>query len=247
MESGNKNIGLRTINLCKKIKGREIVKSISLNLLPREIVGLLGRNGAGKTSTFYVIAGLQSPSSGTILLDGNDITALPQYLRARLGLGYLPQENSVFRGLTVEENITAILQLCEPNRRQRKLDLENLLEEFSIGDIRNTKGASLSGGERRRVEIARSIASRPKYILFDEPFAGIDPVVGRDIRDLLQILRKRGVGVLITDHNWRETLGLVDRVYVLSEGTILSSGKPEDVLKDESFTQGYLGDDPSEL
>ena len=235
--------GLIADSLSKSIRGKPIIRSVCLQLYPNEIVGILGRNGAGKTSTFYTIAGLLRPNSGNVFLDGKDITRLPLYLRARLGLGYLPQENSVFRGLTVEENIMAILELCVSSRRTRKAELENLLAEFSIEGIRRVKAAALSGGERRRVEIARCIASKPKYILFDEPFAGIDPIVARDIRSLIIHLKERGVGVLITDHNWRETLALVERVYVLSEGSILVEGKSEDVSRDQRFLRDYLGED----
>lgn len=240
---GGEKVGLFVKDICKTIGGRTIVNSVSLHLYPGEIVGLLGRNGAGKTSSFFAIAGLMIPNAGQVILDGHDITRLPLYLRARLGLGYLPQEASVFRGLNVEDNIMAILQLCEPNRAERKAQLENLLEEFSITDIRRSSGATLSGGERRRVEIARCLASKPKYILFDEPFAGIDPIVAKDIRKLVYQLSAKNVGILITDHNWRETLELVERVYVLSEGNILAQGSPEEVMQDEKFVHGYLGQD----
>ena len=239
--------GLFVNNICKIIRGRTIIDSVSLNLHPSEIVGLLGRNGAGKTSCFYTIAGLLTPNTGSVVLDGQDITRLPLYHRARLGLGYLPQEASVFRGLTVEENIMAVLELCETRRAARREQLDDLLEEFSITGIRHSKASILSGGERRRVEIARCLASKPKYILFDEPFAGIDPIVARDIRKLVHQLRARHVGVLITDHNWRETLDLVERVYVLSEGSILAEGTPMEVIEDEKFVRGYLGEDASAI
>ncbi|MCY4007211.1 MAG: LPS export ABC transporter ATP-binding protein [Rhodobacteraceae bacterium] len=235
--------GLVVNKICKAFRGRVIVNSVSLHVNPREIVGLLGRNGAGKTSSFYTIVGLVSPDSGTVLLDGVDITKLPLYHRARLGIGYLPQEASVFRGLTVEENILAVLQLCMRGRMARQNQLEKLLSEFSIETIRYSKAGTLSGGERRRVEIARCLASNPKYILFDEPFAGIDPIAARDIRNLVFHLRDRNVGILITDHNWRETLDLVERVYVLSEGVILAEGTPAEVLGNENFIRGYLGSD----
>lgn len=234
-------LGLFVEDICKTIRGRKIVNSVSMHLYPSEIVGLLGRNGAGKTSSFFTIAGLMMPNSGRVILDGHDITRLPLFLRARLGLGYLPQEASVFRGLNVEENIMAILQLCEPRAAARREQLENLLEEFSITEIRHSSGATLSGGERRRVEIARCLASKPKYILFDEPFAGIDPIVAKDIRQLVHQLSAKNVGILITDHNWRETLDLVERVYVLSEGNILAKGTPQEIMKDQKFVSGYLG------
>ena len=236
-------VGLYAKGICKSIRGKTIIDSVSMRLHPSEIVGLLGRNGAGKTSCFYTIAGLLRPSLGNIVLDGTDITDLPLYKRARLGLGYLPQEASVFRGLTVEENIMAVLELCERNRQSRATQLEDLLNEFSIASIRHSKGSVLSGGERRRVEIARCLAAKPKYILLDEPFAGVDPIVAKDIRILVRHLSERRVGVLITDHNWRETLDLVERVYVLSEGRILAEGTPEEVMHDKNFVRGYLGRD----
>ncbi len=239
--------GLFVNDISKKIRGRTIINSVSMHLHPGEIVGLIGRNGAGKTSCFYTISGLMTPNSGNVVLDGHDITRLPLYHRARLGLGYLPQEASVFRGLTVEENIMAVLELCETRRAARREQLDDLLEEFSITPIRHAKGSALSGGERRRVEIARCLASKPKYILFDEPFAGIDPIVARDIRQLVHQLRARNVGVLITDHNWRETLELVERVYVLSEGNILAEGTPAEVLENKNFVRGYLGRDGAAL
>lgn len=236
-------IGLFVNKIHKTIRRRVIINSVSMKIRPGEIVGLLGRNGAGKTSSFYVIAGLLQPNSGSVVLDGQDITRLPLYRRARLGLGYLPQESSVFRGLTVEENIMSVLQFCVPRREKRQEHLEELLEEFSISSIRNSKGLTLSGGERRRVEIARCLASKPKYILFDEPFAGIDPIVARDIRNLVHHLKRRNVGVLISDHNWREMLELVERVYVLSEGSMLAEGPSDQVVHDSNFVLGYLGKD----
>lgn len=235
------NQGLIVSKIHKSIRNRVIISSVSLHLNPGEIVGLLGRNGAGKTSSFYIIAGLLRPDSGTVILDGHDITGLPLYQRARRGLGYLPQEASVFRGLTVEENILAVLELCEPQRAVRKERLNDLLNEFSINSIRHSKGHALSGGERRRVEIARCLASNPQYILFDEPFAGIDPIAARDIRQLVYYLRRQNIGVLITDHNWREMLELVERVYVLSEGSILAEGASKEIVNNENFIRGYLG------
>ncbi|MCY3878029.1 MAG: LPS export ABC transporter ATP-binding protein [Rhodobacteraceae bacterium] len=242
-DAAAETIGLHVVDLSKRIRGKTIVDSVSLSLYPGEIVGMLGRNGAGKTSCFYAIAGLLTPKSGSVHLDGQDVTRFPLYVRARLGLGYLPQEDSVFRGLTVEENIVSVLELCMHDPVARKQAVEDLLAEFSIQHIRNTKASALSGGERRRVEIARCIASEPKYIMFDEPFAGIDPIAARDIRALVRYLKRRGVGVLISDHNWRETLNLVDRVFVLSEGSVLVEGTPDDVVRDERFVSGYLGHD----
>ena len=236
--------GIAVEGLTKSIKRRRIVNNVSLRLSRGEIVGILGRNGAGKTSCFYSLAGLLLPDAGTVTIDGVDMTRLPMYQRARLGLGYLPQETSIFRGMTVRSNILSALEFSERDREQRLQKLETLLEEFAIAHLSGSKAVSLSGGEKRRVEIARCMASYPNYVLLDEPFAGIDPVVGRDIRSLILQLRKRGIGVLITDHNWRETLSLVDRVYVLSEGRILVSGTPAEIKRDRNFIRDYLGEDP---
>ncbi|MCE2523317.1 MAG: LPS export ABC transporter ATP-binding protein [Rhodobacteraceae bacterium] len=239
--------GVFVEGLTKFIRRRRIIHDVSLRLGRGEVVGILGRNGAGKTSCFYSIAGLLIPDSGTVLIDGIDMTFLPMYRRARLGLGYLPQETSVFRGMTVRNNILSALEFSEPDRKRRLNKLNSLLDEFAISHLSGVKANSLSGGETRRVEIARCLASNPNYVLLDEPFAGIDPVVGRDIRNLILQLRDRGIGVLITDHNWRETLSLVERVYVLSEGKILVSGTPGEVRSDEHFVRDYLGHDDGEL
>jgi lipopolysaccharide export system ATP-binding protein len=205
-------------------------------------VGLLGPNGSGKTTTFYAVAGLVSADGGKVSIDGDDITALPMYRRARMGIGYLPQEMSIFRGLNVEQNIGAILDIAIGDRHKRRERLEELLAEFSIEHLRRTPAIALSGGERRRVEIARCLAANPKYLLLDEPFAGVDPIAVGEIRQLVTDLKSRGIGVLITDHNVRETLELVDRVYILHDGKVLTSGKPEDVVQNDNVRQVYLGD-----
>ena len=239
--------GIVVEGLTKTVRKRLIIHDINLRLGRGEIVGILGRNGAGKTSCFYSIAGILIPDSGTVMIDGIDMTFLPMYRRARLGLGYLPQETSIFRGMTVRNNILSALEFSEPDRELRLQKLNSLLDEFAISHLSGAKATSLSGGEIRRVEIARCLASNPHYVLLDEPFAGIDPVVGRDIRSLILQLRDRGIGVLITDHNWRETLSLVERVYVLSEGRILVSGTPGEVRSDEHFIRDYLGNDTGML
>ena len=239
--------GIVVEGLTKTVRKRLIIHDINLRLGRGEIVGILGRNGAGKTSCFYSIAGILIPDSGTVIIDGIDMTFLPMYRRARLGLGYLPQETSIFRGMTVRNNILSALEFSEPDRELRLRKLNSLLEEFAISHLSGVKATALSGGEIRRVEIARCLASNPHYVLLDEPFAGIDPVVGRDIRSLILQLRDRGIGVLITDHNWRETLSLVERVYVLSEGRILVSGTPGEVRSDEHFIRDYLGNDTGML
>jgi len=203
---------------------------------------LLGPNGSGKTTTFYAVAGLVSADGGKVSIDGDDITALPMYRRARMGIGYLPQEMSIFRGLNVEQNIGAILDIAIGDRHKRRERLEELLAEFSIEHLRRTPAIALSGGERRRVEIARCLAANPKYLLLDEPFAGVDPIAVGEIRQLVTDLKSRGIGVLITDHNVRETLELVDRVYILHDGKVLTSGKPEDVVQNDNVRQVYLGD-----
>ena len=208
-----------------------------------EVVALLGPNGAGKTTTFYGIAGLVIPEEGTVLLNGKDVTFLPMYRRAKLGMGYLPQEASIFRGLSVQDNILSILELWEPSKSNQKQRLDALLQEFSISHLRTSSALSLSGGERRRVEIARCLASEPEYVLLDEPFAGIDPVAVGEIRDIVSALKNRGIGVLITDHNVRETLKIVDRAYILNEGRLLKSGTPDEVIQDENVRRVYLGED----
>jgi lipopolysaccharide export system ATP-binding protein len=233
---------LEISNLGKQYNGRPVVRDISLKVKRGEAVGLLGPNGAGKTTTFYMVTGLISPDYGTIKLNGNDVTELPMYRRARLGVGYLPQESSIFRGLTVEENIMAVLEIAEPVREKRCTQLEELLAEFSITHLRNAPALALSGGERRRVEIARALASNPSFILLDEPLAGIDPIAVADIRDIVSHLKDRGIGVLITDHNVRETLEIIDRAYIIHEGTVLMEGTPEEIVGNEAVRKVYLGD-----
>jgi len=208
-----------------------------------EVVALLGPNGSGKTTTFYMIAGLVYPDGGKVLLDGRDVSMLPMYRRARLGIGYLPQEMSIFRGLSAEENINAVLEIVEKDRHKRRERLEELLSDFSIEHLRRAPALALSGGERRRVEIARCLAANPKYLLLDEPFAGVDPISVGDIRHLVADLKKRGIGVLITDHNVRETLEIVDRTYILHDGKVLMSGTPNDVVQNENVRRVYLGAD----
>jgi len=233
--------GLKVTNLGKSYKRRRVIHDVSMELNRGEVVALLGPNGAGKTTCFYAIAGLVTPEAGTVVVDGQDITLLPMYRRARLGIGYLPQEASIFRGLTVEDNITAILEHWVPDRKKRHERLEELLGEFSIEHLRRASALSLSGGERRRVEIARCLASNPKYVLLDEPFAGVDPIAVADIRALVAQLKDHSIGVLITDHNVRETLGIVDRAYILHEGHVLMSGTAEEVVRDENVRRVYLG------
>ena len=215
---------------------------MSVNVRRGEAVGLLGPNGAGKTTTFYMIVGLVRPDTGSISLDGHDITGLPMYRRARLGIGYLPQEASVFRGLTVEGNIMAALEVVEPDGEKRELMLDELLAEFGIGHLRRTPALALSGGERRRVEIARALATQPGYILLDEPLAGIDPIAVGEIRDLVGHLKDRGIGVLITDHNVRETLEIIDRAYIMHDGQLLMEGRPHEVVQHEDVRRVYLGE-----
>ena len=222
--------------------GRKVVKGVSLYVRRGEAVGLLGPNGAGKTTVFYMITGLITADRGRIELDGHDVTALPMYQRARLGIGYLPQEASIFRGLSVEENIRAVLEVVEPDRKRREYDLDALLEEFNITRLRKTPSIALSGGERRRVEIARALATRPNYMLLDEPFAGIDPIAVGDIQTLVRHLTQRGIGVLITDHNVRETLGLTDRAYIIYSGEVLMEGQAEDIVNNPDVRRLYLGE-----
>ena len=234
--------GLMATGVGKTYKKRPVVRDVSINVRRGEAVGLLGPNGAGKTTTFYMITGLVRPDTGSITLDGADITALPMYRRARLGIGYLPQEASVFRGLNVEQNIMAALEVVEPDHEQRQALLDELLGEFSITHLRRTPAMALSGGERRRVEIARALATHPNYILLDEPLAGIDPIAVGDIRDLVGHLKDRGIGVLITDHNVRETLEIIDRAYIMHDGQVLMEGAPHEVVANEDVRRVYLGE-----
>ncbi|OHC75173.1 MAG: LPS export ABC transporter ATP-binding protein [Rhodospirillales bacterium RIFCSPLOWO2_12_FULL_58_28] len=234
--------GLVASNLGKRFKKRPVVRGVSISIGRGEVVGLLGPNGAGKTTCFYLITGLIPPDYGSVFLDGNDITDLPMYRRARLGIGYLPQEASIFRGLTVESNIRAVLEVVESSRDRREAILESLLGEFSISHLRRTPALALSGGERRRVEIARTLASNPHFILLDEPFAGIDPIAVGDIRDLVAHLKHRGIGVLITDHNVRETMDVVDRAYIIHDGMMLMEGLPADIIGNEDVRRVYLGE-----
>lgn len=234
--------GLSVRGLRKSYRKRMVIRDVSLTLNRGEVVALLGPNGSGKTTTFYAIAGLIGSDGGQVLLDGQDVSRLPMYRRARLGIGYLPQEMSVFRGLNVEDNILAILDISEPDIHKRREKLENLLAEFAIEHLRQTPALALSGGERRRVEIARSLAADPRFLLLDEPFAGVDPISVGDIRQLVAELKKRSIGVLITDHNVRETLHLVDRAYILHDGQVLMSGTAQEVIEDENVKRVYLGD-----
>jgi lipopolysaccharide export system ATP-binding protein len=226
----------------KSYKKRMVVRGVSLAVGRGESVGLLGPNGAGKTTVFYMITGLVPSDAGRITIDGQDVTRLPMYRRARLGIGYLPQEASIFRGLTVEQNIMAVLELVEPNRKRRREQLDSLLDEFHITRLRKSPSMALSGGERRRCEIARALASRPSFILLDEPFAGIDPIAVGDIQQLVRHLTDRGIGVLITDHNVRETLSLIDRAYIIYDGQVLTQGKPSEIIANEDVRRVYLGD-----
>ena len=229
--------------LRKTYRGREVIKDISLMVRRGEAIALLGPNGAGKTTLFYMITGLVRPDGGRITLEDYDVTSLPMYRRARLGIGYLPQEPSIFRGLNVEDNIRAVLEITQPNRRRRAEELEALLEEFNIARLRKSMSIALSGGERRRLEIARALAGHPSFMLLDEPFAGIDPLAVADIQDLVRHLKERGIGVLITDHNVRETLGLVDRAYIIHSGELLTEGTPEEIINDPDVRRLYLGED----
>ncbi len=234
--------GLVAKGLGKQFKKRPVVRNVSISVRRGEAVGLLGPNGAGKTTTFYMIVGLVQPDSGTISLDGAEISSLPMYRRARLGIGYLPQEASVFRGLNVEQNIMAALDVVEPDRDRRETLLDGLLAEFGITHLRRTPALALSGGERRRVEIARALATGPNYILLDEPLAGIDPIAVGEIRDLVSHLKHRGLGVLITDHNVRETLEIIDRAYILHDGQVLMEGVPDEVVAHQDVRRVYLGE-----
>ena len=234
--------GLSVLGLRKSYRKRSVIRDVSLSLKRGEVVALLGPNGSGKTTTFYAIAGLIASDGGQVLLDGQDISRLPMYRRARLGIGYLPQEMSVFRGLNVEDNILAILDISETDIHKRREKLENLLAEFAIEHLRRTPALALSGGERRRVEIARSLAADPRFLLLDEPFAGVDPISVGDIRQLVADLKQRSIGVLITDHNVRETLHLVDRAYILHDGQVLMSGTAQEVIEDDNVKRVYLGE-----
>jgi lipopolysaccharide export system ATP-binding protein len=234
--------GLRVRQLRKSYKKRVVIRDFSMELNRGEVVALLGPNGSGKSTTFYAIAGLVYPEGGEVTIDGQDVTNLPMYRRAKLGIGYLPQEMSIFRGLSVEDNIGAILDISIKDSHKRRERLEELLSEFSIEHLRRAPALSLSGGERRRVEIARCLAANPKYLLLDEPFAGVDPISVGDIRHLVADLKKRGIGVLITDHNVRETLEIVDRAYILHDGKVLMSGTPDEVVRNENVRRVYLGE-----
>ena len=235
--------GLEVISIAKSYDKRAVLSDISLTVGKGEVLGLLGPNGAGKTTCFYSIMGLVRPDSGRILMDGVDVTKLPMYRRAILGLGYLPQETSIFRGLTVEQNVSAVLELVEPDAATRASELERLLDEFGLQRLRSSAAMALSGGERRRCEIARALAARPSIMLLDEPFAGIDPLSISDIRDLVKDLSRRGIGVLITDHNVRETLDIVDRACIIYGGQVLFAGSPEDLVKDDNVRRLYLGEE----
>jgi len=235
-------VSFEAIELQKTYGRRRVVDGVSLAVREGEVVGLLGANGAGKTTTFYMMVGLEPTEHGSIRLGGTDVTGLPMYLRARLGVGYLPQEASIFRKLTAEQNILAVLETRKLNRHERVERLEQLLDEFGVSHVRRVRGDSLSGGERRRVEIARCLASDPKFILLDEPFAGIDPLAIDDIREIILYLKQRGIGILITDHNVRETLGITDRTYIMAEGRILKSGVPKELVDDPDVRRHYLGE-----
>jgi len=234
--------GLKIESLRKSYRKRLVISNVSMHLHRGEVVALLGPNGSGKTTCFYSIAGLVTPEGGRVSIDGRDVTRLPMYRRARLGIGYLPQEMSIFRGMNVENNILAVLELSVKDRDRRSERLEELLNEFSIEHLRRSPALALSGGQRRRVEIARSLAANPKYLLLDEPFAGVDPIAVGEIRNLVSDLKKRGLGVLITDHNVRETLDIVDRAYILHDGMVLRSGTAQEIVEDENVRRVYLGE-----
>ncbi|MFT5065059.1 MAG: lipopolysaccharide export system ATP-binding protein [Yoonia sp.] len=235
------DVGLKVVNLRKSYRKKVVIRDVTLELGRGEVVALLGPNGSGKTTCFYSIAGLVTPEGGKVIVDGRDVTTLPMYRRAKLGIGYLPQEMSIFRGMTVEDNIMSILEIAVPEKRKRRERLEELLSEFSIEHLRRASALALSGGERRRVEIARCLAAGPKYVLLDEPFAGVDPIAVGEIRHLVADLKNRGIGVLITDHNVQETLQIVDRAYILHDGKVLMSGTTAEVVADENVRRVYLG------
>jgi lipopolysaccharide export system ATP-binding protein len=235
------DVGLKIQNLRKSYRKKVVIRDVTLELGRGEVVALLGPNGSGKTTCFYSIAGLVTPEGGKVIVDGRDVTTLPMYRRAKLGIGYLPQEMSIFRGMTVEDNIMAILEIAVPEKRKRRERLEELLSEFSIEHLRRASALALSGGERRRAEIARCLAAGPKYVLLDEPFAGVDPIAVGEIRHLVADLKNRGIGVLITDHNVQETLQIVDRAYILHDGKVLMSGTTAEVVADENVRRVYLG------
>ena len=237
----SENRGLQARGIGKNFGNKRVVRNVSIGVRRGEAVGLLGPNGAGKTTTFYMLSGLMQADEGNIFLDANDVTETPLYQRARLGIGYLPQESSIFRGLSVEKNIRAVLEITESNSDLRDSMLEELLAEFGIGHLRNTPSINLSGGERRRLEIARALAARPSFLLLDEPLAGIDPIAVADIRDLISQLKEHGLGVLITDHNVRETLEIVDRAYIIHDGAVLMEGTPEEVVGHSGVREVYLG------
>lgn len=237
----SENRGLQARGIGKNFGNKRVVRNVSIGVRRGEAVGLLGPNGAGKTTTFYMLSGLMQADEGSIFLDGNDVTETPLYQRARLGIGYLPQESSIFRGLSVEKNIRAVLEITESNADLRDSMLEELLAEFGIGHLRNTPSINLSGGERRRLEIARALAARPSFLLLDEPLAGIDPIAVADIRDLISQLKEHGLGVLITDHNVRETLEIVDRAYIIHDGAVLMEGTPDEVVGHSGVREVYLG------
>ncbi len=228
--------------ISKSYRGRQVVNGVSFGVRAGEAVGILGPNGAGKTTCFYMVTGLVPVDSGTIEIDGFDVTSMPMYRRSRLGIGYLPQEASIFRGLSVEDNIKAVLEVVEKDRKKRAVELDGLLEEFHITHLRKAQAISLSGGERRRLEIARALASRPNFMLLDEPFAGVDPIAVADIQQLVRHLTSRGIGVLITDHNVRETLGLIDRAYIIHAGQVLTHGRPNEIVANPDVRRLYLGD-----
>lgn len=243
MQPKEKESILEVFNIGKKYKNRIVLRNVSLNVKRGEAVGLLGPNGAGKTTCFYCITGLITPDYGDVHIDGQDITTMPMYRRARMGIGYLPQEASIFRSLSVEDNIKSILELVVEDEDKRENMLEELLSEFSIAHLRKSPAIALSGGERRRLEIARALASQPSYILLDEPLAGIDPIAVGEIRSLVAQLKHRGIGVLITDHNVRETLDIIDRAYILHSGTVLMEGTPDEIVADKNVRKVYLGED----
>ena len=235
------DVGLKVVNLRKSYSKKVVIRDVTLELGRGEVVALLGPNGSGKTTCFYSIAGLVTPEGGKVIVDGRDVTTLPMYRRAKLGIGYLPQEMSIFRGMTTEDNIMSILEIAVPEKRKRRERLEEFLSEFSIEHLRRASALALSGGERRRVEIARCLAAGPKYVLLDEPFAGVDPIAVGEIRHLVADLKNRGIGVLITDHNVQETLQIVDRAYILHDGKVLMSGTTAEVVADKNVRRVYLG------